>query len=100
MDLSKPKLIKNGIIFNLIINNIYILGFRVINGFIFSPSSYNHKTNKYYPVCFLTIQEAELLYDSLVEKGWQEEYGFKLRTKSESINDLIISARDFSVYYG
>lgn len=96
IELSNPKPIHNGVMFNVIIGGIYILGFRILNGFILPPSTKSNKSFKYYPVTYLTKNLSERLYDAIIEKGWKVE----LRPKDEAINDLIISAGYFGVYYG
>ena len=54
--------------FNAIINDVYIMGFRIMNGFILPPSSMNKVSGKYYPVILFTKQLAEKLYDKIEEQ--------------------------------
>ena len=81
--------------FNVIINDVYIMGFRIMNGFILPPSSMNKVSGKYYPVILFTKQLAEKLYDKIEEQDWEIE----LRDKEQAVNDLLITAGYFGVYY-
>lgn len=84
--------------FNAIIDDVYILGFRIMNGFILPPSTQNKVSGKYYPVIYMTRDKAEKFYDEVALKC--QNWNVELRGKKEAINDLLCSAGVFGIYYG
>lgn len=97
---SEPKIIKNGISFNLIFgDNLYLVGFRITKGSISPPQTLS-KTGKYYPLVFFSRLQAEEMYDKIVEMQWKEKYGINLYDKERAILDILISSGKFGAYYG